>query len=98
MIISVCVRVVFTCVPVRSGTCAGMAPGLTVGKGRSGCPRLFDVEGCFEALSKHLKGAAGFPGSRVHQIWHGRKYTPRHQNSFMHIKKDAQLLALIFSI
>lgn len=70
---------------VRSGTCACMAPGHVGGKGHSGCPLLFDVEACFEVLSKHLKGAAGFPGSCVHQIWHGHKYTERHQNPFMHI-------------
>lgn len=80
----------FKCVSVRSGTCAVMAPGLVSGPGRSGCCRLFDVGSCFEALSKHLKGVAGFPGSCVHQIWHGHKYTLRHQNPFLHMYKRMQ--------
>lgn len=72
---------------VRSGTCALMAPGLVSSPGHSGCHQLFDVGSCFEALSKHLKGATGFPGSCVHQIWHGHKYTLRHQNPFLHMYK-----------
>lgn len=80
----------FKCVSVRSGTCAAMAPGLVSGPGHSGCRRLFDVGSCFEALSKHLKGAAGFPGSCVYQIWHGHKYTLRHQNPFLHMYKRMQ--------
>lgn len=77
----------FKCVSVRSGTCAVMAPGLVSGPGHWGCRWLFDVGSCFEALSKHLKGAAGFPGSCVHQIWHGHKYTLRRQNPFLHVYK-----------
>lgn len=77
----------FKCVSVRSGTCSVMAPGLASGPGHSGCRWLFDVGSCFEALSKHLKGAAGFTGSCVHQIWHGHNYTLRHQNPFLHMYK-----------
>lgn len=58
MIISVCAHVVEMC--VRSGTRAVMAAGLMSGRGHSGCRRLFDVRGCFEALSKHLKGQQVF--------------------------------------
>lgn len=68
------------CVSVESGTCTIIAPGLMwVVQGTQVAAALFDVGGCFEALSEHTSGGRRFflvaHTDTDNPIWHGHKYT-----------------------
>lgn len=68
------------CVSAKSGTCTLLAPGLMLAvRGTQVAAALFDVEGCFEALSEPRSGGRRFFSlvpiqESDNPICHGHKY------------------------